>query len=302
MTLKGLKYYLRNPKRWYAFLASRGLLNWMSDEAYLKYAFRANVGRELDLKHPTTYNEKLQWLKIHNRKLEYTSMVDKYEAKAYIEKKIGSGYTIPTLGVWDRFSQINFDSLPEQFVLKCTHDSGGLVICKDKSKLNLSKVRKKINKCLKKNYYWANREWPYKDVKPRIIAEKYMEDTADDALTDYKFFCFGGEPKIMYISRDHGKEPRTDFFDMDFNHLPILARDPNAEITPGKPAQFEQMRKLAAVLSAGVPHLRVDFYIINGAIYVGELTFFHMSGLTLVKPEEWNIKMGEWIQLPIDQE
>lgn len=301
MTLNGLKYYLSDPKRWYAFLADRGLLNWMPDEVYLKMAFRLNMGKKLDLKNPKTFNEKLQWLKLYDRKPIYTTMVDKYAVKKYVADLIGEEYIIPTLGVWDSFDEIDFDSLPDQFVLKCTHDSGGLVICRDKSKLDIKAAKAKIEKCLKCKYYWGTREWPYKDVKPRIIAEKYMQDTKDDALTDYKFFCFDGVPKVMYISKDHGRDPRTDFFDMDFNHLPIKARDPHAEVTPQRPEQFDQMRCLAETLSEGLLHLRVDFYIVNEKVYIGELTFYHMSGMTEFTPHEWNVKMGSWINLPIER-
>lgn len=269
------------------------------DALYLQLRYRRVFHRHLNLKNPKTFNEKLQWLKLYDRKPEYTRMVDKYEAKQYVAERIGEQYIIPTLGVWDSFDEIDFDSLPDQFVLKCTHDSGGLVICRNKKELNLENAKRIISNSLKNNYFYAKREWPYKNVKPRIIAEKFMEDAADDALTDYKFFCFNGKAKIMYISRDHGKNPRTDFFDMEFNHLPIQVRDPNAEIVPQKPEQFEQMRELAEILSHGIAHLRVDFYLIDGKVYVGELTFYHMSGFSKVKPEEWNEIMGEWIDLTI---
>lgn len=278
---------------------ARGYLNWIPDSEYLKILYWIRMGKKLNLKDPKTFNEKLQWLKLHDRKPEYTRMVDKYEAKRYVAERIGGEYIIPTIGVWDRFEDIDFDALPEQFVLKCTHDSGGLAICRDKGSFDKEKARRKIEQSLKRNYYWAGREWQYKNVKPRIIAEKYMEDTAGDALTDYKYFCFYGEPKVMYISKDHGKDPRTDFFDMDYNHLPIRARDPHAQIPPSKPEQFEKMQELAKILSKDIPHLRVDFYLINGEIYVGELTFYHMSGFTEVQPKEWNLKMGEWISLPM---
>ena len=302
MTLDGLKYYLKNPRQIYAFLASRRMLKWMSDKAFLKLAFRMNTGKKLNLKNPQTFNEKLQWLKLYDRKPEYTRMVDKYEAKKYVAERIGEEYIIPTLGVWDQFEDIDFDALPDQFVLKCTHDSGGLVICRDKSKLDKEAAKGRIDRCLKRNYYYLGREWPYKDVKPRIIAEQYIEDTEDDALTDYKYFCFNGIPKVMYISKDHGKNPRTDFFDMDFNHLPIRGRDPNADICPTKPNNFCEMKEIAAQLSKGIPHLRVDFYSIKGKVYVGELTFAHMSGMTEIKPAEWNHKLGEWITLPTVKE
>ena len=172
------------------YLDSRGFFKFMSDEAYLKFMYKLKMKRKLNLSDPQTFNEKLQWLKIYDRKPEYTTMVDKYEAKKYVADIIGEEYIIPTLGVWDRFEDIDFDELPDQFVLKCTHDSGGLVICRDKSKLDLKAAKKKINKSLKRNYYWIGREWPYKNVRPRIIAEKFMTDPTSDDLQDYKFFFF----------------------------------------------------------------------------------------------------------------
>lgn len=274
------------------------LLRFIPDEPYLKLMYRLRMGKRLDLKKPKSYNEKLQWLKLHDRKPEYTRMVDKYEAKKYVASIIGEEYIIPTLGVWDRFEDIDFDALPDQFVLKCTHDSGGLVICRDKSKLDLEAARKKINTSLKTNFYWVGREWPYKNVKPRIIAEAYLQDETGEknCLTDYKVFCFNGVPRVMYVSKDKDEEPHTDFFDMDFHRLPIRMRDPNSEILPEKPQQFEKMKELAARLSNGLPHLRVDFYEVKGQLYLGELTFYHSSGFREVKPEEWNRKLGDWIQ------
>lgn len=291
MKTERLRYYLERANE-------KGYFRWLSDKHCLYVLYWARTGKRLDLKNPRTFNEKLQWLKLYDRKPEYVKMVDKYQAKNYIAAKIGQKYIIPTLGVWDRFEDIDFDALPDQFVLKCTHDSGGLVIVRDKVKLDKVEAKARIDASLKQNYYLHGREWPYKDVPRRIIAEKYMEDTVDDALTDYKFFCFHGVPKIMYISKDRGNDPRTDFFDMEFRHLPIKVRDPNAEVTPRKPEQFEEMRQLAEQLSSGIPHLRVDFYLVNGNIYVGELTFFHTSGLTQIQPAEWNMRMGSWIQLP----
>ena len=298
MSLAGVKAMIKNPKVLFPILGARGYLNWMSDKTYIKTLYRLRMGRKLNLENPSTFNEKLQWLKLYDRKPVYTTMVDKYAVKQYIADLVGEEYVIPTLGVWDSFDEIDFDALPNQFVLKCTHDSGGLVICRDKAKLDKDAAKQTLEASLKRNYYWQAREWPYKDVKPRIIAEKYLEDSEDDALTDFKFFCFDGVPKVMYISKDKGKDPRTDFFDMDFNHLPIKARDPNADAPPKKPKGFDEMQRISAFLSQNIPHLRVDFFEVNSKVYLGELTFFHMSGLTEISPPEWNLKMGSWIQLP----
>jgi len=277
-----------------------GFYDHLSDEEFLKKKFRVIMGRELDLQNPKTYNEKLQWLKLHDRKPIYTSMVDKYEAKGYVAKAVGEQYIIPTLGVWNRFDDIDFDSLPPQFVLKCTHDSGGLIVCKDKAGLDRAAAKRKIDRCLKRDYYLSGREWAYKNIKPRIIAEKYMEDDSTHDLRDYKFFTFGGVAKVLLIATDRGKageETKSDFFDMDFNHLPFTNGHPNAPVTPPKPQKFDEMKALAEKLSAGIPHLRVDFYQVNGQVYFGELTFAHWSGMKPFCPEQWDEKFGSWIDL-----
>lgn len=290
---------IKNPKKIIQFADYKGLFNFLPDKAYLKFMFRVNIGKKLDLDNPKTFNEKIQWLKLNDRKDIYTTMVDKYEAKNYVAEKIGEEFIIPTLGVWDKFEDIDFDKLPEQFVLKCTHDSGGLVICRDKSKLDIKNAKTKINKCLKKNYYKHGREWPYKNVKPRIIAEQYMEDSNTGDLPDYKFFCFNGVVKAMFIATERfGKEEtKFDFFDENFNHLPFTNGHPNADNPLKKPEQFEKMKELASVLSKGIPQVRVDFYEINNKIYFGELTFSHWGGMVPFNPEEWDEKMGEFIKL-----
>ena len=291
----------KNPFRLFMTFGHRGWFNWINDKTYLQIAYRIAMGKKLPLDNPQTYNEKLQWLKLYDRKPEYTLMVDKFEAKKYAASIIGEQHIIPTLGVWDRFDDIDFDKLPNQFVLKCTHDSGGLIICKNKTKLNKEKARSVINGCLKNNYYWGQREWPYKDVKPRIIAEKFMVDESGYELKDYKWFCFDGEPKALFIATDRGvkgEETKFDFFDMDFNHLPFTNGHPNANKEIKRPAGFDKMRVLAEKLSKGIPHVRVDFYDINGHIYFGELTFSHWSGMTPFVPEEWDYTFGSWIKLP----
>ena len=282
-------------------LARRRLLGGMSDSAYLKLTYWANMNKKLNLTVPKTFNEKLQWLKLYDRNPIYTTMVDKYEVKKYVSDLIGNEYIIPTLGVWNKFDDIDFDGLPNQFVLKCTHDSGGLVICKDKGSFDKLAAKKKIEKFLKRNYYLVHREWPYKNVKHRIIAEQYMEDVKTAELRDYKFFCFDGVARILLVATDRqkvGEEVKFDFFDMEFNHLDFRQGHPNAAVCPEKPSQLELMKTLAEKLSKGMPHLRVDFYEVDGKVYFGELTFFHFSGNVPFEPNEWDYKLGQWIELP----
>lgn len=226
-------------------------------------------------------------------------MVDKYEVKKYVADIIGEQYIIPTLGVWDRVEDIDFDSLPNQFVLKCTHDSGGLVICRDKNKLDISSAKNKLKKSLKSNYYLHGREWPYKDVKPRIIAEQYMVDESGYELKDYKFFCFHGEPKYCQVISGRDTEMCVDFYDGNWRHQPFHepAEYPFSQSEIRKPLMYDKMIELAKVLSQDIPFVRIDFYDINGAIYFGEITFFPTSGLGEFSPNEWNYKFGSWINL-----
>lgn len=295
----------RTPEQYLRILGELALdsraMRWLPDETYLKGKYRLKMGSPLDLADPKTFNEKLQWLKLHDRDARHTVMADKYAAKRYVAERIGEEYVIPLYGVWERFDDIDFDALPEQFVLKCTHDSGGLVICRDKSKLDRKKAKREIERTLKKNYYWHGREWPYKDIPPRIIAEKYMEDPDDGELRDYKFMCFNGEAKMMYISTGRGcadEEPKMDCFDMEFHHLPFVMGHPNAATTPHKPKHFDEMRALAEKLAEGCAHVRVDFYEVEGRIYFGEMTFFHFSGFQPFDSPEWDEVLGSYLKLP----
>ncbi len=271
-----------------------------NDELYIKLRYFSGMKKFPDLQHPRTYNEKLQWLKLNDKHTEYTRLVDKYAVKEYIEKLNWGGKTIPTLGVWDRFDDIDFAQLPNQFVLKTTHDSGGIVIVKDKGKMDMQKARKKLEKSLQRKYFLMSREYPYKDVKPRIIAEKFMVDESGTELKDYKFFCFNGEVKFLFVATDRPFDTRFDFFDADFNHLPFKQGHPWAKKEIKKPANFEEMKRAAAALSKGMPHVRVDLYNINGEIYFGELTFFHFSGVVPFEPAEWDEKIGDYLKLPCD--
>ena len=280
-------------------LCTKHFFDFLSDRAYIKLFYFAHMGKKLNIDSPQTFNEKLQWLKLHDRKPIYTTMVDKYAAKKYVAGIIGDEYIIPTFGVWDRFDDIDFDSLPEKFVLKCTHDSGGLVICRDKSKLDLVGAKKKIQKSLKRNYYLTGREWPYKDVKPRILAEKYIENL--NGLIDYKFYCFDGKPEFLYISQgleDHSTA-RISFLTLDWQFATFQRGDyrPFEEL-PKKPVCFEKMIEIAKMLSNGHAFLRVDLYEIDGHVFFSELTFSPCSGCMEFKPEEWDRKTGELLHLP----
>lgn len=284
-----LKYLLRNTAHIFP------------DKLYLKLLYYLEIGDRLDLENPRTYNEKLQWLKLYNRDPAHSKMVDKYEAKKYVAGIIGEEHIIPTIGVYDTVDEIPWDSLPNQFVLKCTHDSGGVVICTDKRSLNIRKAKRKLAKGLKKSYYYQYREWPYLNLKPRIICEEYKVDESGYELKDYKWFCFDGEVKALFIATDREnptEETKFDFYDADFNHLPFTNGHPNSKVKLQKPAGFEKMKEIASLLSKGFPHVRVDLYDINGKIYFGELTFFHWSGIKPFKPKEWDATFGSWIKLP----
>ncbi len=296
-----MKRILKNPYHLAEVLGNRGLLNWMDDATFLKLKYRSFMGQKLDLKDPKTYNEKLQWLKLYNRDPRYPKLVDKAAVKDFVRETIGEEYLVPTYGIYDNAEQIDFDALPERFVLKCTHDSGGILICKDKSKLDPDAARAKMTKALAKRFYHLNREWPYRYVTPRLVAEQYMEDSRTGELRDYKFFCFGGVPKMLFVASERqnpDEETKFDFFDMDYQHLDIVNGHPNAKVPPEKPQNFELMKELAAKLSQGLPHVRVDFYEVDGKVYFGELTFFHFSGIVPFQPACWDERMGSWLELP----
>lgn len=273
-------------------------MRFIPDKIYIQIYYFAHFKKFCDLKNPKTYNEKLNWLKLHDHNPLYTTLVDKYEVKEYVAKLIGEQYIIPTLGVWDSFYEIDFDMLPEQFVLKCTHDSEGLVIIREKSKLDKVAARVKIEAALKQNFYHIGREWPYRDVPPRIIAEQYMEDHVDGELRDYKFFCFDGEPKAMFVASDRASDHvKFDYFDLDYQHLDIKQKYPHAETPLRKPKTFDQMIELSKMLSEGFPHVRVDFYEVDGHLYFGELTFYHFSGFMPFEPAKWDRTFGDWLNL-----
>lgn len=270
----------------------------MPDRLYLSLMYYKHFHAFPDFQNPQTFNEKLQWLKLYDRRPEYTIMVDKYAVKMYVANKIGEEYIIPTLGVWDSFDEIDFDKLPDQFVLKCTHDSHSVIICKDRSKFDIDTARTRINSGLKRNFFYYGREWPYKNVLPRIIAEKYMEDAKVRELRDYKIYTFNGKAKFCMINTDRGTNTRADYFDESYNWLDFTWGYPHADVKPEKPANYEKMFELAEKLAKGTATLRVDFYEVNGQVYFGELTFFDASGFDKIIPESYDLKFGSWIKLP----
>ena len=289
--------YLREPWRIFASRKLKPLWRLYPDKFDLKCIYHTHLGEKVELKNPKKINEKLQYLKLVQKNPEFT---DKYKAKKIVADKIGEEYVVPLLGVWYNFDDIDFESLPEQFVLKCNHDSNSYVICKDKSKLDINAARKRIEPCLKRNFYYIGREWVYKDVKPAIIAEKYMEDETYGELRDYKFFTFNGKVKLLhtvYNRQNKDEETYGDFFDMDYNHLEIRMGHNNGPVPPEKPVNFELMKELAEKLAVGTKHLRVDFYEVNGKVYFGELTFYQDSALTDIKPDKYNEILGSWIEL-----
>lgn len=292
--------YLKNPGMFLVILDNKGIVR-INDKRYLNILFKTVFGRRINWENPKTYNEKIQWLKMNDHREEYVIIADKIAAKEYVAERIGKEYIIPTLGVYDNFDDIDFSKLPNQFVIKCNHDSGGLSICLDKKNFNIEEAKKKIEKSLKTDYFYVSREWPYKQIKPRILVEKYLEDKVDGELRDYKFFCFDGKAKLMFVAadrQDKNKETTFDFFDLDYNHIDVRNGHPNAEKPPHKPKNFKKMIELAEKLAKGFTHVRVDFYEVNGKIYFGELTLYHWGGLTPFEPEEWDEKMGEMLKLP----
>jgi hypothetical protein len=229
-------------------------LRFLPDRAFIQLYYFSRFHHPCDLEDPKTYNEKLNWLKLHDRNPRYIAMVDKAEAKEIAAEKIGREHIIPTLGVWDSFDDIDFDDLPEQFVLKCTHDSEGVVVVRDKSKLDMGAARETLERAMGYNFYYIGREWPYKNVKPRILAERYMEDTRYGELRDYRFFCFDGEPKAMFVATDRGiGETKFDYFDLDFNHLDLVQHYPNSPQPIDKPETFDEMIEAAKLLGGGYP-------------------------------------------------
>lgn len=294
---------LKNP-RFYAILALGRILpdTLAFDRFYLQALFKAKMGKKLDLNNPQTFNEKLQWLKLYNRKREYTKLVDKYAVRQYIAETIGEEYLIPLVGgPWKSVEEIDFDELPDQFVLKCNHDCGSVIICRNKASFDIGYAKKMLAKAMRRNYYKGTREWPYKDVPPQIIAEKYMASCNASELTDYKIMCFNNIPRCIFTCTDRNmhNELKVTIFDLHWNRLPFERHYYPASNTPiPRPQNLDNMLKLSRILSENKPFTRIDFYEIEGKTYFGEITFYPGSGLEEFSPEEGDYTLGSWLELP----
>lgn len=301
---KSIKFIFNSDYR-FMILASYGFFKRMDDAKYLKRMFKGSMGYDLDLNSPKTFNEKIQWLKLYDRKPNYIQMVDKYKAKEFVMDSIGNEYVIPTYGVWKSFDSIDFDRLPEQFVLKTTHDSGSVVICRNKETFDFSSARRILEKSLNNNFYYALREWPYKDVEPRIIAEMYLESKESDCgITDYKFFCFNGSIKFLYISKglEEHSTARISFFDLDGRELDFYRSDYKRLENFVLPNNYLKMKKIAEKLAKVVdsPFVRIDLYSVNGKIYFSEITLSPCGGFLPFYPKSADIEVGKLLELNIN--
>lgn len=295
-----IKKAIKNPNLILLYILGLKISRIVPDETFLKIKYRLRVGQKLNLGDPKTFNEKLQWLKLYNRKPEYTSMVDKFGVRKHISKTIGEEYLIPLLGVYNGYSEITFDSLPNEFVLKPSHTSGNVFICKDKSKIDHVKLKNEINDWLNREYYWIHREWPYKNIKPRIICEKYMVDESGEELKDYKFMCFNGEPRIIQVmSERKNGQYLINHFDLEWNEIDIsrktLKKNPRI---PAKPKNLGRMTEISKILSKDMPFVRIDLYETKVGLYFGEITFFPVSGFMDFLYEKHDHLLGSWITLP----
>lgn len=275
------------------------MLNFLPDQAYIQLYFFAKFHKFCDLKNPETFNEKIQWLKLYDRQPLYVQLVDKVEVKKYVAKMLGDEYVIPTLGVWDDPYDIDFDSLPDQFVLKCNHDSGNVIICMDKNIFDRKAAQKKLAKLLQQNFYYVGREWPYKNVRRKILAEPYLVDESGTELKDYKIFNFNGEPKVIQVDYGRFIQHKRNLYDTDWKYINAAIQYPtDASHEIAKPDNLGKMLELARILSRDMPHVRTDFYSIDKKIYFGEMTFYHGSGFEKFTPESFNLYMGDLLELP----
>lgn len=299
MNLKRIAKGLMNPRLTEYYLLGLQIARIIPDKTLLKLKYKAAHGQKLDLNNPKKFNEKLQWLKLYDRKPLYTLLADKYEVKKYIKELIGEEYIIPLLGVYNSYNEIDFDKLPNQFVLKPNHTSGDIYICKDKSKIDYEGLKKQTKNWMTREYYWLHREWPYKNIKPRIISEQFMVDESGIELKDYKIFCFNGKPKLIEVDFGRFKSHQRNFYTTEWEYLDFMLEYPtDATRIIKKPVKLNEMLYLAEKISTDIPHVRIDFYSINNHIFFGEVTFYHESGYGEFTPESYDYLLGSWINLP----
>ena len=297
---------IHNPWRVYVYAAGKGFTNWVPDEPHLKAMYRGTMGRKLNLANPLTFNEKLQWLKIHDRNPLYTTLVDKYRVKQWVADRIGSEHVTRTYAMWERSEYIDISGLPDRFVLKTNHDCGGVVICRNRAAFDLGAAKEKLAEHLKTNYFWRTREWPYKDVRPCVFAEEYLEldggsgFDASRGMVDYKFYCFSGEPQFLYVSQgfENHETTRLSFVNMDWTLAPFT-RDDYAPLDcmPEKPGCFDDLVEIARTLSAGIPFVRVDLFVYEGRPRFSEMTFCPCAGWMKFVPDCWDAKVGTLLDL-----
>lgn len=295
-----MKRWIENPWSIALSFARRGWLNALSDQAYLSIMYRAKLGKKLNLKTPKTFNEKMQWMKLYHRDPIYSSMVDKYEVKQIVATKIGAEHIVPVVGgPWQSVDEIDFDSLPDQFVVKTTHDCGGVRICKDKKSFDRNSAAAFLNRHMQRNYYLTCREWPYKNIVPRLFAEAYISDQTNPVLPVYKIFCFEGQPRVVQaIRNDKQKDETIDYFDTQWNKLDLRQNFPNSPVLPDRPENLDTMLDIARKLSQGHAFIRIDLYEANGCVYFSEYTFYSDAGFAEFHPDHWDETLGSWINLP----
>lgn len=259
----------------------------------VKHYYERKTGKKLDLDNPKTYNEKIQWTKLYDHNPKYTLLADKLKVRDYIKQKIGDQYLIPLLGYWKKFEDIDFEKLPNQFVLKCNHDCGSVIICKDKNTFDYKYARKSLTKALNNSLYYETGEWQYKDIEPYIIAEKYMIDNDSDDLRDYKFLCFNGEPVTCRVDFNRFDGHSRNIYDANWNLMPFQKGKFDNYYSPvPKPDKFDEMLDIARALSSGFRQVRVDLYLVNNKIYFGELTFTNATGIEPFFPDEYDLRFG----------
>lgn len=288
---------IRHPELVWMRLGMRGFLNWMSSEKYIRIYYRLAFGRNINLDNPETYTEKINWCKLHWYNPLVEKCVDKYEVREYVKQKIGAKYLNELYGLWENFEDIDFNALPDEFVLKVTNGSGDIYVCKDKSQMVMKDALKKLNRFKHQNMYYANREWPYRRAKRRYIAERLIHSVDGTAIKDYKIFCFHGEPQFCFVGSDRDTEVKFDFFDKYWNYIPVTNGHNHKNPKPSKPLHWEEMLDISRILSKDFPHVRVDLYEEEGKVYFGELTFFHFGGFVKFEPEKYDYEFGKYFDL-----